>query len=199
MRRARGYTVVEVMISLAVLAVGTSGIISMQKVVAATNREARNLALANQIARGWLDRLRTDATAWNHPVTPTENDDLGDTIWLGQVNSANGAWFRPTDNALGYAAADIFGNDVPSSSLARAGFCTNVRLTWLYGAANATPAGSWAIRAEVRVFWLREGAGGNADDNHVFCDTSMSPDNITANPTRYHFVYAVAAIPENVL
>ena len=63
MRRARGYTVIEVMIALTLLAIGTSGIIAMQKVTSVTNREARNLVIANQIARTWMEAAERLSTA----------------------------------------------------------------------------------------------------------------------------------------
>src|SRR6185369_16025167 len=94
MRRSRGYTVIEVMIALTLLAIGTMGVIAMQKVTAIANRDAKNLVVANQVARTWLERLRTDAVQWNHPSAVNVASDLGDTRWL---NNVDGKWFRPTD------------------------------------------------------------------------------------------------------
>ena len=42
-RAQRGYTIVELVMSLAVLAIGASGVIAMQKVAVASNRHAKDL------------------------------------------------------------------------------------------------------------------------------------------------------------
>jgi prepilin-type N-terminal cleavage/methylation domain-containing protein len=194
MTRARGYTVVEVMIAMAVLAVGTTGVMAMQKVAAASNREARNLVLANQIARSWIDRLRADAFAWN-----TATDLPNDTVWLQGIS--NNSWFRPNDDPRGSPAADAFGNDVVDADLAGTDrppvFCTNLRLGWLYPIGQSRPA----IRAEVRVFWLREGAGGDVSvgANTPLCARTLSTAAVTNAPTNYHFVYVTSAILQNTI
>ena len=63
---ARGYTIVELMMAITVLAIGVSGIIAMQKITVASNLHAKKLAIATQIARAWQDRLAVDASLWNH-------------------------------------------------------------------------------------------------------------------------------------
>src|SRR5258706_15970417 len=183
--RSRGYTVIEVMIALTLLAIGTTGIIAMQKVTAIANRDAKNLVVANQVARTWLERLRADAVQWNHPSAISPNSDLADTKWLKNVG---GQWFRPVDDALGSAAADALGNDVRDANLAPAAFCTNVRLTCLSGPAPATPP-PYLIRAEVRVYWLRAGGGGTAAANGV-CDPSAELVPVSRPVQRYHALYA---------
>lgn len=189
---ARGYTVIEVMIALTLLAIGTTGIIAMQKVTAIANRDAKNLVIANQISRTWLERLRADAVQWNHPSAVNSNSDLSDTKWLKNVD---GKWFRPTDDALGSAAADALGNDVRDANLEPASFCTNIRLNWLYGPAPATPP-PYLIRAEVRVFWLRDGGGGTVDAKGI-CDPSTDLTQVSPAVERYHFVYVASAIAQN--
>ena len=107
-RGRRGYTVIEVMIALTLLAVGTSGVIAMQKVTAIANRDARCLVVATQIARSWIERLRADATQWNHPSAIDVNSDLADTRWL---KSVSGVWFRPTDDLAGSPALENLGQE----------------------------------------------------------------------------------------
>jgi type IV pilus assembly protein PilV len=184
------------MMALAVLAIGTSGVVAMQKVTAVANREARNLVVANQIARGWIDKLRADSVVWNHPSPSSPgSSDLSETTWLQQVGTG---WIRPNDptNGMGYAAADALGNDISSADLADAAFCTNVRLTWLYGDGITMP-GPFVMRAEVRVFWLREGAGGSVESNNAFCGTNQNTAAISNAQDRYHFVYVTSAIAQN--
>ncbi len=196
MRHARGYTVPEVLISLAMLTIGVMGVIAMQKVTIIANRDARNLVVANQIGRGWLDRLRTDAVAWNHPSVGDSTSDLSDTVWLNHVDNT---WFRPADHARGAGAADAFGNDVSYSAEAtadfanRAVFCTHVRLNWV---SRDTTIGPLVLRADVRVFWLRDGGGGNLG-GETFCAPSMNAASVADATVNYHFVYLTTAVVEN--
>lgn len=189
---ARGYTVIEVMIALTLLAIGTTGIIAMQKVTTVANRDAKNLVIANQLARGWLERLRADAVQWNHPSPIKSTSDLGETKWL---NNVDGNWFRPTDDPLGSPTADALGNDVRDADLSPGVFCSNVRLTWLYGPAVTAPP-PYLIRAEVRVYWARDGGGGTVDGKGI-CNPSTDLTQVSPALDRYHFVYVTSAIAQN--
>jgi prepilin-type N-terminal cleavage/methylation domain-containing protein len=198
MHRLRGYTVIEVMISLTILAIGATGVIAMQKVTTVANRDAKNLVVANQIARTWMERLRTDSVQWNHPSPEDTTSDIGTTLWLSQIGAKEGQWFRPVDSAVfGSPTFDALGNDVPDSQAADNGvFCTHVRLAWLYGPLPAQPP--YLIRAEVRVFWLRDGGGGPVGgQGQSVCDQNQNPNTIDSATTTYHFVYAASAIRQN--
>lgn len=146
-RRARGYTLVELMMALALFTVSMLGIISMQKVVVASNTHSKNLAIAERIARTWGARLQLDATSWTTSTLPA--------TW-----NTTSQWTRPTYNAsLGIGAGfDALGNPLTDSAadLKSASFCTHVRMTELYSPAG-TVSGSGMLRAEVRVLWLRDG------------------------------------------
>lgn len=191
--RAAGYTVIEVMIALTILAIGTTGIIAMQKVTTVANRDAKNLVIASQVARTWIERLRSDAVQWNHPSSLNPLSDLGETKWL---NNVNGTWFRPVDDTLGSPSADALGNDVREANLGQEAFCTNVRLTWLYGPPVTVPA-PYLMRAEVRVYWLRDGAGGVIETGKTICDPTINLASVTPALDRYHFVYLATAIKQN--
>jgi type IV pilus assembly protein PilV len=192
--KQRGYTVIEVMIALTLLAVGTSGIIAMQKVTAIANRDAKSLVVATQVARTWIERLRADATQWNHPSPTSPESDLADTRWLKTVN---GVWFRPNDDLAGSPAADALGNDVRDTDLANAVFCTNVRLTWPYGPPPGAPP-PYLIRAEVRVYWMRDGGGGSVEAGKTICDPGIDLSKVSPAVERYHFVYLASALAQNM-
>jgi type IV pilus assembly protein PilV len=197
-RNARGYTVIEVMIALTLLAIGTSGIIAMEKVTSVTNRESKNLVIANQIARTWMERLRVDAVQWNNPSASDPNSDLSDTLWLNQITNNEGVWFRPSEDAArGSPTADAFGNDVALADVATGSFCTNIRLSWLYGPPGVTAAPPYLIRAEVRVYWLRDGGPGALQDKPI-CDPTVNVALVSPEVTRYHFVYLTSGIPQNI-
>lgn len=204
---ARGYTIVELMMALTVFTIGVTGIISMQKVTVVANQHAKNLAIATHIAQAWLDQLAADASAWNHPSPRNDTSDIGQTTWLNQVAGNASVWLRPTHNvARDFGAGfDALGNVVNADNAAevsRARFCTHIRLSWLYPdapvAANGVEPikGNGLIRAEVRVFWLREGEANIVEASHL-CDPAVLPSVIGPATSRYHFVYHASAIRQN--
>jgi prepilin-type N-terminal cleavage/methylation domain-containing protein len=195
----RGYTIVELMMAISIFAIGVTGVISMQRVTIMANQHARALAVAAHIAQAWQEELTTDAVQWNHPSSTVGASDIGETIWLGEIADHND-WFQPDyddDRKFG-PAFDALGN--PVNSAAQAVFCTHIRLSWLYS--ETTPIkGNGLIRAEVRVFWLRDGeghfgaepfCGGTTDIAKVL---GRSGDDGEAH--RYHFVYKTSAIRQN--
>ena len=203
-RRARGYTIVELLMALTILAIGVSGIIAMEKVTVAANQHAKSLAIASHIAQAWQEQLAADAAQWNHPSENKPQRDLdSDTTWLKLVDSNPGQWVRPQwSSARQFGAAfDGLGNPISeggssggaSATLKQAVFCTNIRLDWLY----PDTSGNGLIRAEVRVFWVRAGMGGPVDYPDV-CNPQTLPTDISSknNVTRYHFVYQTAAIKQ---
>jgi prepilin-type N-terminal cleavage/methylation domain-containing protein len=188
-RRQQGYTLVELMMAMAVLAVSVTGVMAMQKVTAVSNANARDVAVANRIGQAWLEQLHADARLWN---TPTETDpvaDITDTKWLGldwdnQEAFILPAWdaqrqFGPAFDALGRPVAPNAGNVV---------FCSHLRLRRL------TPVTSTRgeIRATVRVFWPR---GGTPDK---FCEEAeVDSVGLAANSDVYHFIYHTTVVRQN--
>lgn len=187
-RSQRGYTLIEVMMSLSVLGIGAMGIVALQKTTAFGNADARNLATASEIAATWAERLRADGAAWTN--TPTGNS-LDQTTWLLQAGTANPvgpptAWFEPIEvQDRGSPAADLLGSDIyagdtdASGSPLAVAFCTQIRLTRVYPT---------LIRAEIRVFWDR-------DYDPVECPDD--PADVTARFGEYGFVYVSTAIPQS--
>ena len=182
----RGYTIVELMMALAVFAIGVSGIIAMQKVAAAANQHSRSLSLATSIAQAWQDQLNADSTLY------TRINGTTTTAWLKEIpnNGNQKAWFRPTWNAtlqIG-AAFDELGKPIneDNDSVARAQFCVHLRLTRLY----PTSPGIDVIRTEVRVIWPRTEGTISA----TFCDTTANVNNLELDTANYHFLYQVSAV-----
>jgi type IV pilus assembly protein PilV len=191
-RLGRGYTVIELMMALAVLAIGASGIIALQNVTVTSNQHAKNLALASHIAQAWQEQLAADSVAWNHPSLQQSNSDLSDTKWLNAPSDPP-RWVLPSyEGDLNFGPAfDALGNVVVlPAQQARTRFCTHIRLTELY---PSTRAGNGLLRAEVRVFWLRNGV----DEPSTFCDRSDDPEAISDDVETYHFVYKASAVRQN--
>ena len=195
--RARGYTMVELMMALGILAIGVSGIIAMHKVTVAANQHAKNLAVASHIAQAWQEQLAADAARWNHPSAKKGSSDLADTTWLKEVGNKF-EWKQPKyDETLKFGPAfDALGNVVPAGSEADAHYCTHVRFSWLYSD-SAPTLGNGLIRAEVRVFWLREGEG--TVDGKAVCDPDSPAKDVGIGEAveHYHFVYKTSAIRQN--
>jgi type IV pilus assembly protein PilV len=194
-RRSRGYTIVELMMALAILAIGVTGIIAMHKVTVASNQHAKNLAIATHVAQAWQEQLAADAATWNQPSRLQTNSDIGQTTWL-QAVAGGGGWARPVYSAaLAFGPSfDALGNPVTEGDVDQAHFCTHLRLTWLYSDSEPAP-GNGLIRAEVRVFWLREGRP--AEGGASVCNLAADPTAIGANLQDYHFVYKTSAVRQN--
>ena len=189
----RGYTAIEVLIAMTVLAIGASGVISMQRGAIQGNVDARRMDTANAIAHDWAERLRQDAMLWNlrDRLNVSAADNRTTTAPL--LATVDGNWHIPTgrlaDSRVKSPGFDVLGNDLPQAQLGGASlmFCANVRLTWLVT--------DKLMRAEVRVFWPRG------------VNTAPAAGVCTADPTfgdpgateldQYHFVYAVTAVRKN--
>ena len=122
------------------------------------------------------------------------NSDLAETVWLKEVGSPD--WKQPKyDETLKFGPAfDGLGNVVPAGSEADAHYCTHVRFSWLYSD-TAPTLGNGLIRAEVRVFWVREGEG--TVDGKAVCDPSTPAKDVGEAVENYHFVYKTSAIRQN--
>lgn len=171
----RAYTLIEVMMAMAILAMGATGVMAMQKVTLAGNQRARALATATMIAQTWAERLRADAVVWNNP---NGADDLNETRWLiNATQKPYPAWIVPQDNAnpaTVSAAADSQGHDIlptdPGSPIQA--FCTELRFFPL-----TTEGGIPSyIRAEIRVFWAKGSSHGRGTTGHpITCADDALP------------------------
>lgn len=187
-RGDRGYTLVELMMALALLAVSVIGIISLHKVTVVTNGHAKNLAMAQRIAQAWAGQLQMDSTQW---VTSLPG---------GSFLNSNATWQRLPYNATrGFGAAfDALGNPLPDASAASARFCTHVRMSWLYPTTMSV-AGNAVLRAEIRVFWLRDGRA-PLDSTASMCSATQSDAQARAiglTTDRYHFVYQTVGLRQH--
>ncbi len=196
-RGSRGSTIIEVLMAISVLAIGASGIFALQKATVVANRDAKNLEVANHIASSWLDRLRSDGMKWNYPSPGNALQDLDtDTQWLRQIDQQANAWYRPTDGTTIYGVHDPFGNDDPSGSLTGP-YCVNLRLAWVGSDHNL-------IRAEVRVYWLRQGIQNFGSQlsitppNPLCGANAAAPPDVDASTDVFHVVHAVTGIFKNM-
>jgi hypothetical protein len=186
--QSAGYTAVEVLMSMSVLAVGVIGIFSMEKVTVSSNVHAKNLAIATHIAQGWLGTLEAEAMRWD--TTP---DVLANrTTWLG-FGLGQTDWFRP-----GFTEAQAYGPDFDElgNPVAQNGrFCVDLRLSPFNGA-SAISEGTGMSRVEVRVYWLRETEVPLNSVTAPQFPCQMLPVKVSLqNESRlFHFVYLSGAV-----
>ena len=194
----RGYTIVEVLLAMTVLIIGTASVISMQKAAIQGNLDARKTDIATNIARMWMERLQRDSMSW----TSSNPSNLGNAQLLGSAGTTLGKWFLPFVAAYaspggGFGSVspgfDILGRDIPTQSgLTDAFFCVHLRETWL--AQNATTPTNSLMRVELRVVWPR----GIAQDTYAppLCDTT-SAQTANPDPRLYSTLYMVTAVRAN--
>lgn len=185
-RGARGYTMVELMMAIALLTVSVLGIISLQKVTVVTNTHAKNLAMAQRIAQAVSGQLQLEATQW---VT---------NLPSGGYLNANNVWERPLYNtARGFSGAfDALGNPLKDEDAGSARFCAHVRQSWLYPNTMAV-SGNGMLRAEIRVFWLRDGAAPLEKDALCGKHTEVQAKAIGDATDQYHFVYQTVGVRQH--
>jgi type II secretory pathway pseudopilin PulG len=215
----RGYTAVEVALSILVLGIGAAGAMTMQAASVQGNSDAHMMDVGNSIAREWVERLRRDSMTWTtpdstHPCTDQSCNWFTDTFLVSQIGSdaARSTWVWPTPPSTG-------ANQTKSFSFTPTPGAPTVTSPWGYGRAfdmlgrdistggAATPTaglafcvnvkGDWLIqdeilRATVRVYWPRQMFSAPPA---IFCSGSAEMTG-TATQT-YHFIYAATALQRN--
>ncbi len=158
---------------LAILAVGMTGVLSLQKFTVTGTQNSRSALTGANVAASWVERFRVDAINWNEP----NNSDVATGASLGllaalmpNVPTATPTTLNPTANLGPWvivpgSAQTIMGETASATDASDAAFCTHVRGTWV------GPAGSTdALRVEIRTFWARSGR--SVDDE---CTSTVAP------------------------
>ncbi|MGB3051235.1 MAG: prepilin-type N-terminal cleavage/methylation domain-containing protein [Polyangiales bacterium] len=169
-KRQAGFTLVEVMIAIGIMTVGSLGILAMHQGVGQANRAALEMNTALAITERWIERVDRDALSWNKPglnsISLLGTDYL--TGLAGTVSATD--WFRPTPPPGESYDFDFFGDDVTLGNPNPPKYCTNLRLSWLRQGSSA--------RVDIRTFWYREGymRGGATHPNWVGGSTFRGAD-----------------------
>lgn len=157
-RRASGYTLIEVMIAVGILLVGSVGIFAIEQGAIIANAEARRMATAQHVAATVVERIRRDALGWTVGGPSMPGTALDGTSYLVNAGTTPGAgptaWMnltpRTTAESWGF---DYWGNDTRTA--ADMAFCAQMRFQWVLP--------NQALRADVRVYYPRRGDGTDTD------------------------------------
>ena len=114
--RSRGYSLIEVMVGMAVLAVGASGVVALQKVTVLGVTTGRNINAATAIAAAHVEAVRADSIRWNsrddyaeatllNELLPAADTDGGD--WAMPVAGIVPANLRKRTNSIGTFSACV--------------------------------------------------------------------------------------------
>lgn len=174
--RRGGFTLLEVMIALAIMTFGAVGLMSLQQASTRGNMNARMMSTGVEINRRWLERVRADALSWTNNRTPVDRQN---TLYLNDVVApvAGSDWFAPVNGLRGTAGADWYGRDTAIEDCDVAGdaacrpirYCTHLRVEWIV--ANSV------ARVDSRTFWYRGGSANGARGS----DRTLIPPNCAAN------------------
>jgi type IV pilus assembly protein PilV len=191
----RAYTVVELLMALSVLAIGVTGVIAMQRVTVATSRHAKNLAIATRVAEAWADQLTADGALWFTDQAGANTRPT--TQWLSLADPTQTVeWFIPAyspQRAFGTAFSGL-GNPVDASlNPGVPAFCAHLRFAFLHSETLPT-AGNGVIRAQIRVFWLREDATAPLAVSNMKNLCTVDDATFATNVSAFHVVYLTTAI-----
>jgi hypothetical protein len=203
---------IEVMMGLAILAVGATGIIALQKTAVLGSVTSRHLTNATNISRSVIEAAEADAMAWTDNVDAARLGPLGG--WLNPVagvglsgpdDTADPPWYTiptamPVSNSFTLNLEPI--DPAAPGGLAVA-YCTQARLSWIGLKAPAAPAiESTAIRLEVRTIFARsprdislECLPANVDNvTDVLAGAAFDFGAGTRSPDEYGAVYLTTVI-----
>lgn len=190
-RSRKGYTLIEVMMAVAMMTAGAVGIMALQQATVRGNLEARQVATATQLASTWIERLERDAIGWSEAARPGTTavppTMLARTRYLNGVTAPGAAplWFVPgPSTATESSSFDHWGRDTIVA--AEMEYCTHVRLQWVYV--------GQAMRADVRVWWARRNPAVTTGAALAGCAPGLDPNTLTNRLRDVRFVYASSVI-----
>lgn len=199
--RARGYNMIEVMMGLAVLAVGASGVVALQKITVLGVTSGRNLTAASVIAAAHIEALRTDAARWT--TTDMTTAPLTSALFI-----ADGEWTSPAAltgfGGLGFS--DVTGHtEKDAADLAHpVAYCTQLRAVPIANSPEPEDA-PILLRVEARTFWAKSGRpvtdeclpDSIPDMNDVLSGTPKAFYGVEYNVQDYGVVYLTTSVRRN--
>ena len=78
-KSATGFTLIEVLVSMVILAIGLLGLAGMQTIALKDNQDAFFYAQASSLAYEMSDRIKVNAVEWRAATLPTVSTDCNDS------------------------------------------------------------------------------------------------------------------------
>lgn len=198
----RGYTIVEVMVVIAVTVIGFMALIHLQTSVLRANENSWNAAGAVSLARHLQETIRLEALEW----TGDTYDGTGGVAQakfrylkhVGPPATGEGSGWRDAEfypvgtaftlvNQLGFQPAYDAGALQALRGDRNQRYCARYRLTWIVP--------NYLIRADVRILWVRhEGLAGAYDA----CPGPEGPDSMERHPEDVFTVTFPMTVMRNV-
>lgn len=155
--RARGFTMIEVMMAVVVFAAAAAGLLAFQEALMRSNSSANDVTSATYIAEFWLEQGRAESLLWNvdgTDLTPARTPLLAPLgLNVGTAGFATG-WLalpmmgtRPAGAPLNRYLETWPGPAGETRDYAE--FCVQYRLAVLVP--------NEIVRVEVRVMWFKQG------------------------------------------
>ena len=186
--RTSAFTLIEVMIAVGILTVGSVGILAMQQASTRGNLNARRMTTATSVSRIWVERVRRDALAWTSNVVGSPNGIAATNYIQATPVAGESGWFAPNspdpEESYGF---DWFGADTNVASEIR--YCTHINTRWIVA--------NQVARVDVRTFWYRRGDGAASETNQDLfpncgaggTEAAVGIELATPSP-RLHAIYA---------
>ena len=170
-RSKAGYTLIEVMMGVALSMVGMIGITAMQTASVRSNQDAYETMTASNFARVWLERVKRDSILWS-ALVPNPN------IFFAARANATGSYFSPTglwappqplagspeSSSANYHGVELGSLDPHSGAVVRPPdiyYCLHLRFGPVL---QIDPTGSpVAMRADARVYWGRKASANDSN------------------------------------
>jgi type IV pilus assembly protein PilV len=212
---------IEVLMGLAILAVGASGVIALQKVTVLGVTHGRNINTATSIAAAHLEALRADAQRWNSLTDYMTDATLlqavhpGTTVGPGNWTLPPTAFPNDDEPGPGLGVSDITGaTDEEDPEGPPVAYCTHVRVTPIIYDPAAPRTGTAAqaqdalmLRLEVRTFWAKAGREVRAE-----CQPGFEPvmtaglagdpipvDGVSYTADDYGWIFLATAVRRNLI
>lgn len=227
-RPSRGYTMIEVLMGMAILAVGASGVVALQKVTVLGVTHGRNINTATSIAAAHLEALRADAQRWNSLADYITDPTLLNTL-LPATTVGPGTWQLPPaafpndgTPGPGLGVSDLTGaTDAADPDSAPVAYCTHVRVTPLIfdpassrydsgqpgGGDTLQAQDALMLRLEVRTFWAKAGREVRTECDSTFVDTMtaglggspIAVGSVNYTADDYGWVFLSTAVRRNLI
>ena len=172
-RSQEGFTLVEVMIAVAMVIGFVITLVSMQTASIRGAHLGRKMTVATNLVNDWTARLRRDGTRFQRDATNAALTGVEDTLFLSVVETGNnGVWIQPPAAALGAGesvAYDHFGR--PTGTAADTRYCVSMQVMW--ADANNGIDSRGGIRATIRVSYPMVAADETWFDNFAGCDAGV--------------------------